>query len=268
MKKKNHTWVIFLIIFALLLILGIVIYFQNIEHSEKKETEPKSVEKTQSEKSDQKKIDSSETETPSETISPEVENQTIDEMNVNEIVTPPASVTSEQDVITYMNEMEQAVNNDSVDKTSNDWKMKAKKVFITVTDFIFYGGEIGGYTFRELSDSAKETVINVALSIDETIESYAPNYKETLVSQGTKTYETVKDKLVDLKDQYFEDVKTVIGEENYQKAGEVYDNVKEKAGTVKDKVVDKSKEIYEAGKDIAGNVKDKLSDWYQSFKNE
>ena len=100
MKKKNHTWVIFLIIFALLLILGIVIYFQNIEHSEKKETEPKSVEKTQSEKSDQKKIDSSETETPSETISPEVENQTIDEMNVNEIVTPPASVTSEQDVIT------------------------------------------------------------------------------------------------------------------------------------------------------------------------
>ena len=50
MKKKNHTWVIFLIIFALLLILGIVIYFQNIEHSEKKETEPKSVEKTQSEK--------------------------------------------------------------------------------------------------------------------------------------------------------------------------------------------------------------------------
>ena len=167
-----------------------------------------------------------------------------------------------------MNEMEQAVNNDSVDKTSTDWKMKAKKVFITVTDFIFYGGEIGGYTFRELSDSAKETVINVALSIDETIESYAPNYKETLVSQGTKTYETVKDKLVDLKDQYFEDVKTVIGEENYQKAGEVYDNVKEKAGTVKDKVVDKSKEIYEAGKDIAGNVKDKLSDWYQSFKNE
>ena len=64
MKKKNHTWVIFLIIFALLLILGIVIYFQNIEHSEKKETEPKTVEQTQSEKSDQKNIDSSETETP------------------------------------------------------------------------------------------------------------------------------------------------------------------------------------------------------------
>ena len=63
-------------------------------------------------------------------------------------------------------------------------------------------------------------------------------------------------------------MKTVIGEENYQKAGEIYDNVKEKAGTVKDKVVDKSKEIYEASKDIAGNVKDKLSDWYQSFKNE
>ena len=63
-------------------------------------------------------------------------------------------------------------------------------------------------------------------------------------------------------------MKTVIGEDNYQKAGEVYQDVKDKASSVKDKVVDKSKEIYESGKETAGKLKDQWNDWYQSWKNE
>ena len=106
------------------------------------------------------------------------------------------------------------------------------------------------------------------MNIDATIETYSPNYKERLVSQGKRTYQTVTEKLTEYKNQYFEDVKTVIGEDNYQKAGEVYQDVKDKASSVKDKVVDKSKEIYESGKETAGKLKDQWNDWYQSWKNE
>ena len=106
------------------------------------------------------------------------------------------------------------------------------------------------------------------MNIDAKIETYSPNYKERLVSQGKRTYQTVTEKLTEYKNQYFEDVKTVIGEDNYQKAGEVYQDVKDKASSVKDKVVDKSKEIYESGKETAGKLKDQWNDWYQSWKNE
>ena len=49
---------------------------------------------------------------------------------------------------------------------------------------------------------------------------------------------------------------------------ELYQEVKDKASSVKDKVVDKSKEIYESGKETAGKLKDQWNDWYQSWKNE
>ena len=106
------------------------------------------------------------------------------------------------------------------------------------------------------------------MNMDEVIETYSPNYKERLVSQGKRTYQTVSEKLTEYKNQYFQDVKTVIGEENYEKAGNVYDDVKEKASSVKDKVVDTSKDVYQQGKEAAGKVKDKWNDWYQSWKQE
>ena len=150
----------------------------------------------------------------------------------------------------------------------NCGKHKAKKLFITVIDFIFYDGKIGNYTFQQLSDTGKQKVLQITTNIDGIIESYSPNYKERLVSQGKRTYQTVSEKLTEYKNQYFADVKSVIGEDNYEQAGTVYDEVKEKASSVKDKVVDKSKDIYQQGKETAGKLKDKWNDWYQSWKQE
>ena len=196
------------------------------------------------------------------------ENRQINEVKVTDIVPIPKSgIQSEQDVIEYVENMESSIVN-SVEKDTVDWKIKAKKLFITVIDFIFYDGKIGNYTFQQLSDTGKQKVLQITTNIDGIIESYSPNYKERLVSQGKRTYQTVSEKLTEYKNQYFADVKSVIGEDNYEQAGTVYDEVKEKASSVKDKVVDKSKDIYQQGKETAGKLKDKWNDWYQSWKQE
>ena len=270
MKEKNNEYItLLLVIFLILLFLGIFIYVQN-----SKGNSAKQVDKTDNRVSETQKPESEENEQEN-LIQEEVsngsvsdENEQIDVFPVDEIVkTPVNGIQSESDVIQYIEEMENSVE-ESSEKDTSEWKVKAKKLFITVTDFIFYGGKIGNYTFQQLSDEGKQKVIQVAMNIDATIETYSPNYKERLVSQGKRTYQTVTEKLTEYKNQYFEDVKTVIGEDNYQKAGEVYQDVKDKASSVKDKVVDKSKEIYESGKETAGKLKDQWNDWYQSWKNE
>ena len=41
-----------------------------------------------------------------------------------------------------------------------------------VIDFLFYKGEISGYTFESLSASTKLKVLKLALSIDQKVEKY------------------------------------------------------------------------------------------------
>ncbi len=264
MKEKNNDYIMMiLVVFLILFFLGGFIYVQSLNATSTNKTKKEENRIAESKKA--KKTDDHKNITQEDTDN---ENKQIDEVTVADIVpTPTNGIQSEQDVIQYMENMEASVVN-STEKDTSDWKIKAKKLFITVTDFIFYGGKIGDYTFQQLSDSGKQKVIQIATNIDGMIETYSPNYKERLVSQGKRTYQTISDKLSEYKNQYFEDVKTVIGEENYEQAGDIYDEVKEKANSVKDKVVDKSKDIYQQGKETAGKLKDKWNDWYQSWKQE
>ena len=60
--------------------------------------------------------------------------------------------STEADVINYVSALESEIENESnLDKI----KTKAKDSFITIVDFIFYDKEIKGYTFSELTYSAK-----------------------------------------------------------------------------------------------------------------
>jgi len=72
------------------------------------------------------------------------------------------------------------------------YKEKAKNVFITLVDFIFYDGEIKGKKFSDLTTTAKAKVIFYALKLDGWIDSKIPDYKETLSSK----YSDAKSKLL------------------------------------------------------------------------
>ncbi len=77
------------------------------------------------------------------------------------------------------------------DKTIGE---KAKEYFINAVDFIFYGKDIKGVYFDELSTKAKLKAISITLKIDDFIDKYVPNYKEKIFD----TYSNVKAKLVEL----------------------------------------------------------------------
>jgi len=89
-------------------------------------------------------------------------------------------------VISFLND----TNNNLEDINLRD---KAKENFILIVDFLFYNGKIKGYTFDELTTKAKLSVIKLALTIDNKIDSYFPDYKEKISEKTNKLYTSVKE---------------------------------------------------------------------------
>ena len=82
--------------------------------------------------------------------------------------------TKDNDVITSLNN---TLNTVKESKVTEDFTKSAKKTFIDIVDFLFYGGTIKGVTFEELTDNGKSKVLELASKIDEAIEKKVPNYK-------------------------------------------------------------------------------------------
>lgn len=173
---------------------------------------------------------------------------------------------TEEELTTYVSTI-----NDEIDTivskeqlTSTD-ETTLKNTFVTLTDFIFYGGTIKGKTFNDLTTSTKEQIITLYETIDAKIESKFPNYKETIKETSTKTYTNIKDKLTTLKDNLLLSYKEEIGEENYNDQSALLDEsistLKESFTPVIDTIVEKSKEVYE-------DTKNKADTWYQEWKEE
>ena len=78
-----------------------------------------------------------------------------------------------------------------VDNAIKGGKEKTKEAFIKLVDFIFYDGELFGYKYKNLSQSAKEKVLYYALELDGYIDKKWPGYKETISSK----YNDIKLKL-------------------------------------------------------------------------
>lgn len=82
------------------------------------------------------------------------------------------------------------------DFNASNIKESIKSSFITVIDFLFYNGKINGYTFSELTNSAKLKVLSMALYFDNKIDKYFPGYKESISNTANKVYTNVKEKIV------------------------------------------------------------------------
>ncbi len=173
----------------------------------------------------------------------------------------------EEELVTYIEqvdkEVEQLTNYEDVSISA---KQKLKNTFITLTDFVFYGGTIKGKTFKDLSLSAQEKVLNLLTSIDQKIASIDPDYKESIKDVGSKTYKNVKGKIQGAKESVQEKYRNYVGESAYNDLQEIYQSDKERFIDAYNPYVEKGKEVANSAKEKAIKTKDKIKDWYHGYK--
>ena len=173
-------------------------------------------------------------------------------------------ISTDEEFVTYINNVEQEVTTitEKEEVTAEDQKV-LENTFITLTDFIFYDGEINGVTFDELTDAAKEKVLDIYDKIDTKIESVFPNYKEDIASTSKDVYANIKKKITELKDKIKDKYIDEHGQENYDNLENAYNESKE---TLKDS----AKNTYETLKDVSTefyeNTKNKAENWYKNYK--
>ena len=157
---------------------------------------------------------------------------------------------NENNIVEYFQDIENEV------LESNTFKEKFKEYFILIIDFIFYEGEINGYKFNELSNSAKIKIISFALKIDSKIEKYIPNYKESISSTSNRIYTDVKGKLVSA----YMDISSEICKNNDSECRKV----KEIFGEIKDYC----KIGWDFIKELFNNGTYKVREWYEIYSGK
>lgn len=177
-----------------------------------------------------------------ETIKPSDNNKEDNNSNINNNYT-------EEDVIKYFDDKLNEIS--SYEKTDS-YKEKAKNIFTTTVDFLFYGGEIKGHTFKDLSSTAKLKVLSAAFNIDNKINEKFPDYKNELSSK----YHDAKDRIVA---KYLEiTVNVCANHDDYcDKAKEVWGTIKEKAGV-----------SWNTIKKYASSGISNLKDWYEVYRSK
>ena len=192
------------------------------------------------------------------------------EIKENSLLSDTKETTKEEEVVSYVSNVEARIENMNVDSTDTTMKEKLENTFITLTDFIFYDGTIKGMTFDELTDTAKQEILDLYEKIDSKIESYFPNYKENITSSAKKGYETAVTKAKELKEEIIEKYKETVGEDAYNNVVSNIESDKNRLEEAATPYVEKGKEIagaaVEKGKEVWNTTKDKLDSWYQNFK--
>ena len=183
----------------------------------------------------------------------------------NLIIEEQTPVTTEEELVTYIDSVDyqvEAITSKQENLTVEEQKT-LENTFITLTDFIFYGGTIKGKTFNELTTEAKQKVLNLYEKIDSKIESKIPGYKEKISETATKTYENIKEKVENLKEtiknKYIEDY----GQDKYDQVEESYneakDNITEATKGTYNVIIDVTSDFYE-------KTKNKAENWYKNYK--
>lgn len=165
-------------------------------------------------------------------------------------------IKTEDDLVTYFNNFEEEIDTKINEGKLEEFKESAKNAAITGIDFVFYGKEINGYTFDELSDEAKAKVLLLVNNIDAKLESNLPGYKETVKDKYGKAYDVVTEKLD-------EAAKTLDGYLD-NKYGEDYTEFKDKTSDLWDDFKDSAKSGYESTKEVAGEGWSKIKGWYEN----
>lgn len=253
--KKNPLDIVIIILLVIIIVLLIILIWPKEEQtaSKKESNTSENVKKTDQKESSSESTSSSSSDT-SDTL-----------------FTDTSKASNENEVVTYVEEVEKEVEtlaaSDGDDKSV---KEKLEDTFITLTDFIFYDGTIKGVTFQELTDSAKEKVLDLYEKIDSTIESKFPNYKENIKSTARKSYTTVVTKAKELKDSIVSKYKDYVGEDQYNNIVDTFEEDKNRFQDAYSPYVEKGKEVgteaIEKGKEVIHSAIGTLDSWYQDYK--
>lgn len=133
---------------------------------------------------------------------------------------------------------------------------QAKENFIIIIDFLFYNGEIKGYTFDELTTKTKLSVIKLVLTIDNKIDSYFPDYKEKISEKTNKIYTSIKELAIT---KYLEITTSIC-----KKDSEICEQAKQDFQDMK-----KSFSItWDLIKNVASVGKENIKTWYEIYSGK
>lgn len=189
------------------------------------------------------------------------ESEQIEETQINKL--PEVQAFTEKnnvnnETILYFENTEEEIDL-LVEKNDEKTTTKIKEKFVELVDFVFYGTEINGITFDELTEETKQKIIDIIKRIDEKIEEKVPGYKESISTGAKESYNFLIDKLkqginyADIK------IEEKLGTEKYQ---EIKDNITETT----EKVKESGSTVVEKGKEILGTAKEKIKNWYEGWK--
>ena len=136
---------------------------------------------------------------------------------------------------------------------------KAKEKFVMLVDFIFYGTEINGVTFEQLTEETKQKLIDIVNRIDLKIVEKVPGYKETISSGAKTSYTYLVDKLK-------QGITYVDGKIEEKIGTEKYDQIKEEVDESVEKIKEGGSKVLDKGKELFGTAKNKIKNWYEGWK--
>ena len=181
--KKNLTVILLSVMCTLLFVITVLLIVNNntfkfSNSSNKENTNNKNIKEVEknNKKEETKQVEKQEEkseaqESKVETKEEKVNTNTNQNINTNQVV-------EEKSEANLLSHFENEVKMFDTKDTSITDKLKAS--FTSIIDFIFYDKEIKGYTFKELTNTAKLKVISIALTIDNKIDNYFPNYKDKI----------------------------------------------------------------------------------------
>lgn len=168
--------------------------------------------------------------------------------------------TNDKSVINYFNSVDQKVDEILKEEKSETVKDKLKGTFITIVDFIFYDSEIQGIKFNDLTDGAKQNILDTAAMIDSKIITKYPNYKDEISTKTKSAYKKASELIKKGSVSISEFSKDKLGEDNYNAIIEA-----------KDELVYYSKNAVSLVGKVTGSIfnktKSKIKNWYENLKS-
>lgn len=184
----------------------------------------------------------------------------VDETNAPdtlEIYEPNNNVSNEDEVISFL----ENVSNKADEWTLSD-KFSSVKEDVTsgvATFILFMSGDstIGGYTFSSLTEAGKQKVEVLFMKMDNKLENKFPGYKNKIGEKWNVVKKFTSEKYNIIKNKVKNYIVEKVGEENYEEAlnnfsagfedmkdsfSNTFDYIGDKAGDLKDKVIDWAKE--------------------------
>lgn len=133
------------------------------------------------------------------------DNNSNNSISNNDELVDTSNIKSEEDVVNYFVKLKEKIIEISKSDTWQNVKGKVISALETAYGFCFKGEEIGGFTLKELSTSAKEKILNIVFDIDSYLEGVSPGYKDmfsesyhNLINSTKESLGLIKDKISDI----------------------------------------------------------------------